>query len=57
MSYPNFDGQDKTLQYVDFQVLAEEAEKAGVDLRIIYLSRSARDILVADTVHRHFGGT
>lgn len=57
MSYPNFNGPDKTLQYVDFRVVAEEAERAGIDLRIIYLTRQARSILVSDTQHNHYGDT
>ncbi|CAM9821108.1 unnamed protein product [Pylaiella littoralis] len=57
MSYPNFNGDDKAIQYVDFQLLAEEAERAGVDLRIIYLSRSARSILISDTQHNNYGKT
>lgn len=57
MSYPNFNGVDKTLQYVDFRVVAEEAERAGIDLRIIYLTRQARSILTSDTQHNHYGDT
>lgn len=57
MSYPNFNGNLKALQYVDFKVLAEEAEHAGVDLRIVYLTRSAPDILISDTKHNNYGGT
>lgn len=57
MSYPNFNGKEKTLQYVDFRLLAEEAERAGVDLRFVYLSRSARSILVSDTEHNNYGGS
>lgn len=57
MSYPNYNGEGKALQYVDLRLLAEEAERAGVDLRMVYLSRSARSILVSDTQHNHYGGT
>ncbi|CAM9553921.1 unnamed protein product [Scytosiphon promiscuus] len=56
MSYPNYNGESKALQYVDFRLLAEEAERAGVDLRFVYLARSARSILVSDTQHNHYGG-
>lgn len=56
MSYPNFNGVMKTLQYVDFRLLAEEAERAGIDLRLIYLSRSARGVLISDTKHNNYGG-
>ncbi|CAM9115645.1 unnamed protein product, partial [Hapterophycus canaliculatus] len=57
MSFPNYNGDSKALQYVDFRLLAEEAERAGVDLRMVYLARSARSILVSDTQHNHYGGT
>ena len=57
MSYPNFEGPDKALQYVDFRLLAEEAERAGVDVRFVYLNRSARSILVSDTQHHNYGDT
>lgn len=57
MSYPNFNGADKALQYVDFRLLAEEAERAGVDVRFVYLSRSARGMLVSNTQHNSYGGT
>ncbi|CAM9172629.1 unnamed protein product [Ectocarpus sp. 8 AP-2014] len=57
MSFPNFNGNDKALQYVDFRLLAEEAERAGVDVRFVYLARSARSILISDTQHNHYGGT
>lgn len=57
MSYPNFNGPDKTLQYVDFRLIAEEAERAGVDVRMVYLSRSARAVLRSDTEHNSYGGT
>lgn len=57
MSYPNFNGEHKSLQYVDFRILAEEAELAGIDLRMIYLARSARDILISDTKHNSYGHT
>eukprot|EP00752_Nemacystus_decipiens_P008517 g7606.t1 len=57
MSYPNFNGIEKTLQYVDFRLLAEEAERAGVDVRFVFLTRSARNILVSDTEHNNYGGS
>ena len=55
LSFPSFSGEDKPLQYVDLRVLAAEAERVNIDLRLVYLSRSARDILTSTTVHRHFG--
>ncbi len=57
MSYPNYDGEDKAIQYVDFRLLAEEAERAGVDVRFVYLNRSARAVLVSDWKHKGYGGT
>lgn len=55
MSFPTLGGNDKPLQYVDFRILAEEAERAGIDFRMIYLVRSARNLLLSDTQNRHFG--
>ncbi|CAM9565773.1 unnamed protein product [Scytosiphon promiscuus] len=56
LSFPYDGGKDKALQYVDVKVLAEEAERAGIDLRFVYLSRLARSLLLSDTQKRHFGG-
>lgn len=56
LSYPNFRGRDKPLQYVDVKVLAEEAERAGIDLRLIYMGRLAKSLLLSDTQNRDFGG-
>lgn len=53
-SYPHGSGQKKLMKYIDLRLLAEVAEKEGVDFRVLYLRRSVKDILVADTVHRHF---
>lgn len=53
MSYPFNVGRDKVLQYADVRAVTEAAEAEGVDLRIVYLKRSARDLLVANTVHRN----
>lgn len=55
MSFPNFGGVDKPLQYVDVRLLAEEAERVGIDLRLVYLGRSAKSILSSDTQHEYFG--
>ncbi|CAN0163759.1 unnamed protein product [Ascophyllum nodosum] len=57
MSYPNYDGPSKALQHVDLQIFAEETERAGIDLRIIYLARAAKPILISDTKHNKYGGT
>lgn len=54
MSYPNYGGQDKDLQYVDLPLLVSAAEAEGVDLRLIYLSRSAMDVVTSTTRHRDF---
>lgn len=56
LSFPNLRGEDKPLQYVDLRILAEEAERAGIDLRLIYLARLARNIFLSDTQSRDFGG-
>lgn len=53
-SYPDGNGPQKALHYVDLRVLAEMAETEGVDIRFIYLRRSAHEIILADTVHRRF---
>ncbi len=44
----------KVFKYMDLRLLAEVAEDAGVDFRVLYLRRKARDIILADTVHRQF---
>lgn len=54
MSYPNYGGSDKPLQYVDVRLLAAAAEDEGVDLRLVYLSRSALDIVVSTTRHETY---
>lgn len=55
MSFPNLVGADKALQYVDLKILAAEAERVNVDLRMVYLARSSNEILASTTEHRHFG--
>lgn len=54
MSYPNYAGADKALQYVDLRLMAAAAEEEGVDLRFIYLTRSARDLIVSSTAHHDY---
>lgn len=44
----------KVFGYLDLELLAEVAEAEGVDFRVLYLRRPARDIVVADTIHRDF---
>ena len=53
-SYPSGNGQNKVVHYIDLRMLAEIAEEEGVDIRVVYLKRSAHDLLVANTVHRGF---
>eukprot|EP00752_Nemacystus_decipiens_P004768 g4339.t1 len=55
MSFPDYAGRDKPLQHVDLRMLAEEAERAGIDLRLIYLGRASEEILISTTEHRRFG--
>lgn len=52
-SFPNFSGHDKVLQYPDLRLLAEISEAEGVDLRFVYLKRSAKEIL-ASTIRRGY---
>ncbi|CAM9512875.1 unnamed protein product [Ectocarpus sp. 13 AM-2016] len=54
ISYPSGSGPQKVQQYMDLRLLAEAAEAGGVDLRVLYLKRSAKELLLADTVHRGF---
>jgi len=54
MSYPTMGGMEKVNQYIDIRMLAEVAEAEGVDLRVVYLKRSAEEIVIADTQHRMF---
>ena len=56
LSYPNMGGQSKELQHPNLVTLAKLAEKAGLDLRILVLTRDARDLLASTTEHRGFGG-
>lgn len=53
-SYPDGMGVHKALMYLDLRLLAEVAEAEGVDFRVVYLQRPAKDILVANTIHRGF---
>lgn len=57
LSYPNFKGPEKASQYVDLKMLAEETERAGIDLRIIYLTRSARSIMISNVIHNNYADT
>lgn len=54
MSFPRYSGPDKALQYIDLKRIAQDAESAGIDLRVVYLKRSVHGMIVANTVHRDF---
>lgn len=54
ISYPNFSGEFRGFQHVDVHEIASLAEKAGIDFRVLVLSRPAKEILVSTTEHRHF---
>ncbi|CAM9145399.1 unnamed protein product [Ectocarpus fasciculatus] len=56
-SYPLNAGPLKVMQYMDLRAMAETAEGEGIDFRVLYLRRSAKDLVIANTVHRklHFG--
>ncbi|CAM9177681.1 unnamed protein product [Ectocarpus sp. 4 AP-2014] len=52
-SYPLNNGPLKVMQYMDLRRMAEVAEGEGIDLRVLYLRRSAKDTVIANTLHRH----
>eukprot|EP00903_Cladosiphon_okamuranus_P007626 g7395.t1 len=54
LSYPNDNGPYKVFGYIDMRLMAEAAEAEGVDFRVLYLRRSAKDLIIANTVHRNF---
>ena len=53
-SYPRLSGPEKVFSYIDLGTLANLAEDEGVDLRVIYLKRPARQMILSTTVHRNF---
>lgn len=55
MSYPNYNGKNKPLDHPDIFVMAALAELAGLDLRVLILQRSAKEILASND-HRNIGG-
>jgi hypothetical protein len=55
LSYPNFGGPSKTLNHPDAFLLAALAENAGLDLRVLVLSRNTADVL-RSVSSRNFGG-
>lgn len=55
MSYPNFiHGPERSLRRPDVTLLANIAEEAGADLRILVLRRDAPGIYHSTVTHRHF---
>jgi len=54
MSYPNFGGPDKIYQHPDVWALAKIAEAVGEDLRVLFVGRQARALLMSTAVHRQF---
>eukprot|EP00435_Cladocopium_sp_Y103_P065422 s995_g27.t1 len=52
MSYPNFLGRDRALQNPDVPALAQLAEDAGVDLRIVLLVRHPRSVVRSGLARR-----
>jgi len=55
MSYPNFGEPLKIFKTPDVRLLAELAEDEGVDFRVLFLHRSAAEMLKS-TTGRNFGG-
>lgn len=53
-SYPLEAGPNKVMQYFDLLRLAEVAEAESIDMRVVYMRRSAKDMIIANTVHRRF---
>ena len=53
-SYPSGTGPNKALRYLDLRLLAEVAEEERVDLRVLYLRRPVKDLIIANTIHRRF---
>ncbi|CAM9917607.1 unnamed protein product [Ectocarpus sp. 12 AP-2014] len=54
ISYPNGNGANKVFAYIDVREFAEAAEAENVDFRVLYLRRSAKDLIIANTIHRPF---
>ncbi|CAM9560589.1 unnamed protein product [Ectocarpus sp. 13 AM-2016] len=53
-SYPARRGPFKVMQYMYLRRVAETAEGQGIDFRVLYLRRSAKEMVIANTVHRKF---
>eukprot|EP00438_Fugacium_kawagutii_P029047 Skav222300 [mRNA] locus=scaffold3734:271560:272105:- [translate_table: standard] len=52
-SYPNYGGGARSIQNPDVRALAKLAEKAGVDLRIVFIVRDPRNV-VKSSLKRRF---
>lgn len=55
-SYPTLGGDKKQLQHPDLHLIAKLAEEAGVDLRVLVLTRNPYAIAKSTTENRLFGG-
>ena len=53
-SFPWGPGPNKVLNYMDLRSLVEVAEEEKIDMRFVYLKRSAMDLVIANTIHREF---
>lgn len=53
-SYPNFNAQNKVMNYPDIYLLAILSELTNIDLRILVLQRNSLSIL-SSTNHRLIG--
>jgi len=53
-SYPMLHGMYKAMHYPDLAMIAENAEQSGIDLRVIYLKRSLKELIISNTSHRRF---
>ena len=50
LSYPNFPGDRKPLQFPDVRMLAHISEATGADFRVVVLTRSAFNMMMSTTV-------
>jgi len=54
LSYPNYSGETKALQYPDLTVLYAACEEAGVVCKHVVLYRDANEVVNSSMVHRNF---
>mmetsp|Transcript_28670 Transcript_28670/g.37578 ORF Transcript_28670/g.37578 Transcript_28670/m.37578 type:complete len:306 (+) Transcript_28670:87-1004(+) len=54
VSYPNFLGPYRFTQHPHAIHMFEEAKKAGTKVKFLVLVRSAQQMIVSTTIHRHF---